>query len=95
MHKNKRSNASKIVRAEAVPLPVLQASSDENVFFALDSLKKRGKYLETLPPYEEIAAEIARMGRPAIDTKQISRCVIRLKKKGYIVTRDELMAVPA
>jgi hypothetical protein len=95
MPKNKRINANRNPKAESKSLPLLQLSSDQNIFFALESLKERGVYVDELPDYQEIAAEIVRMGRPALDTKQISRCVIRLKKKGYIVTYHELKAIPA
>lgn len=97
MKKTKTSNAAGNSGRADKALPVLRAASDQNVLFALEALKKSGKFMEVLPEYEEIAAEIERMGRPALDSKQLSRSIIRLKRFGYIksIQRDELVGISA
>lgn len=90
MTKRRKSNVAGFPKAKAGALPVLHAASDQNVVYALEAMKKRGEFKEELPPYEDIVAEVVRMGRPALDGKQVSRSIKRLRRYGYIVSRDEL-----
>lgn len=97
MRKDKTSNAVENLKASGKTLPVLRAASDQNLLFALAAMKESGEYKEELPSYEAIAAEIKSQGRPELNNVQISRCIIRLRRFGYIVTRksDELVGIPA
>ena len=90
MTKRRNSNVAGFTKGKMKTLPVLQAASDQNVLFALEALQKRGDFKEKLPSYGLIGAEIVKMRRPALDGKQISRSIKRLRRYGYILSRDEL-----
>jgi len=64
--------------------------SEQLVYFALASLKKRGRV--GIPSLREIESEIEMLYGPQISQKNISRVLRRLEEKGHIRRRLEVLA---
>ena len=64
--------------------------SEQLVYLALASLKKRGRV--GIPSLREIESEIEMLYGPQISQKTISRVLRRLEEKGHIRRRLEVLA---
>jgi len=64
--------------------------SEQLVYLALASLKKRGRV--GIPSLREIESEIEMLYGPQISQKNISRVLRRLEEKGHIRRRLEVLA---
>jgi DNA-binding HxlR family transcriptional regulator len=64
--------------------------SEQLVYLALASLKKRGRV--GIPSLREIEREIEMLYGPQISQKTISRVLRRLEEKGHIRRRLEVLA---
>lgn len=64
--------------------------SEQLVYLALASLKKRGRV--GIPSLREIESEIEVLYGPQISQKTISRVLRRLEEKGHIRRRLEVLA---
>lgn len=56
-------------------------------------MKCRGEIKDQVPDYRLVQAELKKLGFPEYDSKQVSKCVLRLKDLGYIRSRDEFASV--
>lgn len=92
MDKHTKPTVQRVKRGKRPALRVLHAASDQNIWTALTVMKRRGDIKGKLPEYTAIQNQLADLGLPVYDNKQISKSILRLKSLRYIRESVELAA---